>query len=259
MFSFSKIKRAFETVKDPQVLVAEIHNEFDTATERLLNEAKDILSKGDKVKQDKAQRLKSLGFSQAKPVISTQKQLEDEKKSKEVADAIMYYQQWYPNNKFITDQEVEKICKKYSLVCGEVGYYTGDVPEKNLSEIESFKLRDEEKISRSNYDDYFDNQRMRSFMQSQRRAFGIGDIGEHMQPRYDNKPTEYVERLVTPSLKICAPVKDFDTTRMRVEEGYKLKEIPDPIVLQPIKNGYLIISKWGLEGEDESLVNEKMN
>jgi hypothetical protein len=60
--------------------------------------------------------------------------------------------------------------------------------------------------------------------------------------------------------KICASVKDFDTSNMRIEDGYRLEyNLPDPIVLQPVNGGYLIVSKWGLEGEDAELTNEKMN
>jgi hypothetical protein len=47
---------------------------------------------------------------------------------------------------------------------------------------------------------------------------------------------------------------------MRIEDGYRLEyNLPDPIVLQPVNGGYLIVSKWGLEGEDAELTNEKMN
>lgn len=60
--------------------------------------------------------------------------------------------------------------------------------------------------------------------------------------------------------KICASVKDFDTKNMNITDGYKLQQnIPDPVVLQPVKGGYLVVSKWGLEGKDELLVNETNN
>lgn len=44
---------------------------------------------------------------------------------------------------------------------------------------------------------------------------------------------------------------------MVVRDGFKLEY--DPIVLQPVDKGYLVISKWGIEGEDEIVVNQKMN
>ena len=41
--------------------------------------------------------------------------------------------------------------------------------------------------------------------------------------------------------------------------GHMIKDVPDPIVLHFMTDGYLIVSKWGIEGEDPSLVNEIMN
>lgn len=59
-------------------------------------------------------------------------------------------------------------------------------------------------------------------------------------------------------LKICAPLKDMDTKGMRIL-GYKLKkEIPDPVVLQPIVGGYLIVTAWGDEASDENVINENL-
>lgn len=267
MFNLKKFKRtvqsALETPKDPNVLIAEIHNEFDTSTERLLNEAKDILSKIDNATNEKVNRLKNLGFRQSKAVSENEETILKEKKSKEVADSIMYFNQWYPYNKFITEEEVKSICLKYKLVCAEVRLYKGDVPDKNLLEIESFKLREEDKLQRSNHDDYLDSR----FRQVQMNSLSnFGGLGQSFGFRPTsssltdfNPPKEIKFRSITPELKICAFAKDFDTSGMIVSEGYKLINIPDPIVLQPVKGGYLIVSKWGLEAEDKDLVNEKMN
>lgn len=35
--------------------------------------------------------------------------------------------------------------------------------------------------------------------------------------------------------------------------------VPDPVVLQPVKGGFLIVCAWGEEASDEIVVNEKMN
>jgi hypothetical protein len=59
------------------------------------------------------------------------------------------------------------------------------------------------------------------------------------------------------TFEIVAPIKDFDTRNMIIENG-ELKnkvEIPDPIVLQPVYHNnekhYLIVTAWGIEAEDE--------
>jgi hypothetical protein len=285
---FNLKKKIVDSFKDPNVLIAEIHEEFDSSTERLLSEAKEILSKSDTNKIAKADRLKSIGFSSAKTVAEAQQQVNDVAKSKELSENIMYFKQWYPFNKFINEAEVERICKKYGLLCGEASKYIGDIPEKNLSEIEGFKLRQEDMVVRysPNYsiDRIMYEQQMlwerRLNEQTQRNALmasnsfgnllgGVSSIGNSINSVGSSAPIysaleqanfgEREKTHVKPEFKICAPVKDFDTKWMRVEDGYKLSNVPDPIVLQPVKGGYLIVSKWGLEGEDKELVNEVLN
>jgi hypothetical protein len=41
------------------------------------------------------------------------------------------------------------------------------------------------------------------------------------------------------------------------KDGYKLEY--DPIVLQPVKGGYLVVTKWGLEASDEIVTNPTSN
>ena len=246
MFKF--IKKVKQSLQDPNEVIEKIHYEFDSASERLLKEAKEIIARNKDA--DKGERLKKIGFGSAAPVV----QSEENKQKEKLANQIEYYQTWYPNNKFITESEVKRICEKYGLLFGESRQYKGDIPEKNLIEIENFKLRDEEKIKRTNYDDYQEH-----YFTTQRFG-GLGQsiLGAPRQTQIEyNPPKEIRTYLSTPSFKICAPEKDFDTRYMTVVDGYKLQY--DPIVMQPVKDGYLIVSKWGLEGQDENLINEKMN
>ena len=57
--------------------------------------------------------------------------------------------------------------------------------------------------------------------------------------------------------KMVAPVKDFDMRGKEIK-GVEIRNIPapDPVVLQPVNGGYLIVSKWGDEASDKDLVNE---
>ena len=52
-------------------------------------------------------------------------------------------------------------------------------------------------------------------------------------------------------------------TNISIEDGYKLKQvykdIPDPVVLQPVKGGYLILTAWGDEASDPLVINENFN
>lgn len=249
MFKF--LKKAITPKVNTQAIIAEIHNEFDTAGEKLLFESKRILSQD--VDVDKGGRLKNIGFSSVKAATDVERILKEKKESKELAELIEYYSQWYPHNKFITEQIVEVICKKYHLLCGEVSQYIGDVPDKNLMEIEQFKLRDDDMTVYYKY-------RSRYMADSMLIAQSSRYMGDFYRPKYEAPvftPEQWDEQSkYKPGYKICAPETDFNTRGM-TKYGHKL--IPDPIVLQPVKGGYLIISKWGLEAADESLTNEKLN
>jgi hypothetical protein len=236
-----QIVQSFEPVKDPQVVIAEIHNSFDTASEKLLNDAKVILAGSYDI--EKGERLKKIGFVSAKKAVEASTIISEKQKNEELAKLIEYYQMNYPNNKFITEEKTKEICQKYGLLCAETKYYISDVPEKNLSEIENFKLKETE-MEKIEY----------GWMKWERTAHG-----GYLMPssKKDEAETHHFEK---PDLKICASVKDFYTKNMRIEDGYKLElNLPDPIVLQPVKGGYLVVSKWGLEAEDADLINEKMN
>ncbi|HQV53945.1 MAG TPA: hypothetical protein PLX17_00440 [Chitinophagaceae bacterium] len=262
-----KVQQLAQPKVDTNVLVAQIHSDFDTATERLLNEAKSILAKN--IDTSKGEALRKLGFVSSKPSIDSAEDIRTKQESEQLAKHIEYYSTFYPNSKFITEKEVEKICKKYGLLCGNVGYYIGDVPDKNVTEISKFKLREEDckkhacgwykyeyisrgVLSRGFYLPCAENQGSYGWIKTSAN-WRRGDT----LIRTDIKQKSEYEK---PEFKICASVKDFDMNQMRVTDGYKLEQnIPDPIVLQPVNGGYLIVSKWGLEGQDESLVNEKLN
>lgn len=65
-------------------------------------------------------------------------------------------------------------------------------------------------------------------------------------------------------LEIVAPSNDFDMKNMQIKDfQLSAKPAPDPIVLQPVwfkgKKHYLIVTAWGLEAGDESVVNANHN
>lgn len=228
-------------------IIAQIHNEFDSASEMLLKEAKEIIINDN----NKGDRLKRLGFDNSKPVKEVAGMREAQYRNQELAERVAYFGQWYPHNKFITEEAVQRICEKYGLVFADAQYYKGDVPEKNLLEMERFVLRKEDAAQDliGNFAVYY-HRRMRLNLD-----WSSGITGPRFA--FDDSPDE--EELPRPSFKICAPEKDFETGGL-TKKGHKLElNIPDPIVLQPVQGGYLIVTKWGLEASDDLVKNETAN
>lgn len=250
--------------------VLEIHHEFETAADKLLQSAKEVIKEAGTKDAVKVSRLESLGFKQASQVTELKPILQKAQLSKEQIELLSYYQRNYPLNKFITEEQVKIICHKYNLVCGDVSRFKGFVPEKNLREIEGFKLKESEQglvelvntcvynVSLGFYNerDLTDNHYLSSPSQENEelviKAMSLGVRRDHVYIQRSNRKN---------ILQICAPVKDMDISGLELVEGYKLqkKHIPDPVVLQPVKGGYLILTAWGDEASDELVVNQKMN
>lgn len=127
-------------------LIQEIHNAFDTAQDRLLSEAHEIILKANTAEQPVEilhDRLKAVGFTKTpitKQVEEIKKQRELVVKTHDEAKLIEYYKQTYPFLKFLTESELHKICDKYNLIFAPVSNYIENVPEKNLQDIEQAQV-----------------------------------------------------------------------------------------------------------------------
>jgi hypothetical protein len=248
-----------------------IHGEFNTASEKILIMVKQLQSN---INVGKASRLFKAGFINAKESIA----LADIDTN--LCCLIEYYQQEYPNNKFITEKMVVAVCSKYKLVCAPVDKYIGFVPEKNLNQIEAFKVKNQDKapdemIITSAWNTGAGNDY--SF-RSKGAAYIHNNIGLDKIP-LDHPSIEYMRgepfsyrgggyiekytKIDRQSLMICAPKKDFKLNGVK-RFGFMFSSfievtVPDPIVLKPVRGGYLIVTAWGDEASDENIVNEKMN
>ncbi|HEX8586101.1 MAG TPA: hypothetical protein VF680_17040 [Allosphingosinicella sp.] len=266
--------------------VLEIHHEFEVAADKLLENAYAIINSQPTVNKSKIERLSKFGFKQVKEIEEGNEILKKTELSEETINLVKYYKVNYPYNKFITEEQVKTICHKYNLVCGEVARFRGFVPEANLEQIENFKLKKAE----SNL------LRVEAIKYSSNIIFEF-DIQDYTIERHTGKYYHFYKKDVSgyafqsedgidfysgdkqnifglshlgnirfniqgkSGFQICAPVKDMDISGLELIEGYKLqrKHIPDPVVLQPVKGGYLVVTAWGDEASDELVVNESMN
>lgn len=250
-------------------VIEQIHDEFNTAGEKLLAEAKQIVNEG---LLKKANRLEKIGFIKSKEVIESSRM----KISKTVSDLVLYYQNKYPNNKFITEDQVKQINKKYNLVCAPISRFKGFVPVEKLTNIENANIhqydKDDKYVRLKNCWDSHPFQIRRLVANRIHREMNMElipathpDLHWIGQDLFSVKES-YVERyklIDRTSIMICAPKKQFDLKGLS-KLGSMFNEatsitVPDPVVLQPVKGGYLILAAWGEEASDEIVVNQQMN
>lgn len=249
-------------------IVEQIHQEFFTAS--------------DKIKEfaipDKARKLVELGFTS-----SIEAKDYDPEKEK-LMDLVIHYQMQYPNNKFITDSEVERICKKYNLICGPVSAYTGKVPDDKLRQIASFNLRTHD--TRNPEYDYIVTYHKKGWADDQwlpknskwhkvlpKRIksdvpLTTFSAEKMLNNQYNTGHRWLVDKLDEEitwfnGLFICAPENEMKTEGLEKKGFFAMfkqkRVIKDPVVLHPCKGGFLILAAWGDEASDENVVNPKMN
>lgn len=250
-----------------------IHKRFDIAGERLLMQAKRIIANAGTVNAEKIERLKKIGFGATKPIKELEERTKATANAYETIEAVEYYRTYYPSYKFISLKQIESISKKYGLLYGDSKNYLGDIPEKNLCEIEAFKLREEDYyeepksiweslLMTRRYDDLISKYVCGVDPYRTETASGNSDMAmaSGMALLAEEKTKE--PKKEKPPFKICAPKKEFNTAGYEIKDGFRL--VYDPIVIQPVKfkniEGGLIITKWGLpEGANEELLNEINN
>lgn len=230
-------------------IVREIHNEFDTAAEKILAETAEILKNNKTEKQNlnmkKIEMLEKAGFYSNSSVKSLRSIEREEKTATARAEMIHKYQVKYPNYKFVTTQQVKEICEKYKLILGDISLFTGFVPQKNLDEILAFTGVKQEDVL---YEIREWGMRGPLSFRYVTKAEGDRHLGLGHTAEISEIPV---------GLSICAPEKDFNTDNMRVENHELVPD--DPIVLQRVPKGFLVITAWGDEASDPIIVNQNNN
>ena len=137
MTILNKLTKA-TTYMSSAAIVTAIHNEVDTAQDKILAEAKEIIantSRKEYLNSDKEIKLlEELGFINSKKVrelhekniaISRQNSDIDEilATAKKNADLIINYSVKYPQYKFITHEVINYLMDKYSLSIGPISAY----------------------------------------------------------------------------------------------------------------------------------------
>lgn len=290
--------------------VEEIHQEFDSAEQRCIDSCETILKSLNITTESsielKADSLKSLGFNNSYTVKQSESIKEKNNKVKNVKDltlsqvnTIKELKFNYPFEKFITIDELDRICKKYNLMYASVSYYIKDVPQKNLDEMKKAKklttkdtcekteilleLNDlaVKMLAHMGRNNIFTESQKKQFLFEQykrevpewllnERWFSIGGniYCEKHGLSVEDYPIYTKSKIVNKNgLFIAAPKSHFDLTNLSKESEFgffevKTVEVKDPVVFEFCKNNIVrIISKWGDENEQNysEVNNETLN
>lgn len=251
----------------PEQLIQKLHDDLDTA---VVDSYEDARTRSDKMSKfrseneeilEKAEMLKSLGLVNT----PTAKNVEDvEKLESQVKAEIELqekYERLFPTYRFITREDMVKICKEHGLIIGGSTDYVKEIPMVNLEKIVNFQTWfNRSKIANLVTYDYSTGTRhssdRRVVVETDKEAAIVDQIDKGwVGERYN------ISKSV--SLNIAAPATHFDLRGKTISKDFQLGEMvtvnPDPIALHEVKGGYIIITAWDKEAEIPEIQNPLNN
>lgn len=213
----------------------EIHRQIYSREDELVAVANKLLKREESEDESVARKLAALGFSSSASVKAVVTDLWVKDRHAAVLKRIEYLKSEYPFHKFIDEETVSHICKKYGLLCSRVTSFTGEIPRKNQREIVDFVIRKKDvggvQMIVTNGMIFHSREGMDAYDARQKEIY---------------ESTDWEAKVPGENLHIIAPAAQFRKDPWaKIEGGYKIIS-KDPIVLQPLKEGgYLIVSSWG--------------
>ena len=269
--------------KDEKVIIQEIHNSFDNAQDELLKQATSIIEQYKPNLSNKAERLEKLGFVNSETVVKNIDRKKVLISSKKDADLVNYYKTSYPFLKFLKEEQLNAICKKYNLIYAPVGRYKEDVPEKNVTEIENAQPLKTEDFRKEQYFIKVTDFGSWNVPEDLKKILSKGFISDESFDKSDSDIIDaakkyggyygnfrgiclskcLIEKTDYNGLFIAAPKSHFDLDGLKNKTlgffNFSITEVKDPIVFRYVKEGIQVLSKWGLEANDEMLQQEILN
>jgi hypothetical protein len=149
--------------------------------------------------------------------------------------------------KFITEDEITRICQKYGLVFGPAERFIGVIPKENARAIISFKAFDEDVLMVSDRNRWRTKPKV-EYLKAQALQSHLVDGEIYSTICFLD------DQFRDPTFSIVANKEYFNTDGMVIRKHKLEYGLPkDPIVFYPVIGGYLIVTAWGPEAEIEEL------
>jgi hypothetical protein len=201
---------------------------------------------------DKANFLSEIGFKNS---IATKLYKAISENSTVIQDYNRKYNGVY---KFILLPQLERICEKYNLYVRPPELFLGDIPEKNIRDIQNFKIRYGDTI-------FYSPHKEPTGIRFQYTNGGSDDRlvplpNKLIELRFNTFLSGYIEIAAVKSLFHSEAFAQSQERILKQPELIAKAQVDlDPIVLFKTAHGYLIITAWGDEANDELVANQNLN
>lgn len=244
-------KRAIKTVSFREVH-AELLRECDFAINfKSNNNLSDIKAK--------AEFLTHIGFSNS---IAT-KVYKDLTSGDELPQ--MYAEKYKGQFLFIYESQLERLVEKYNLYVRDLEFYAGDIPEKNIKEMQNFHFSMDDVYGerRYNYSNGYRNIPLNEVLVKYQERLDMVPYQQVSRPIMDYKPFFLQGKIEIAAVKeLFLPIA-FKKSQERIisqpEIQPSMQVDTDPIVMLKVPKGRIIITAWGDEANDEILARPALN
>jgi hypothetical protein len=170
-----------------------------------------------------------------------------------------YKNKYHGIYKFILKPQLERVCEKYNLYVRDTKFFLGDIPEKNIKDMMNFQIC----IDDLPIDEDEKDRIIMSLFGVPKRHLYFGTKAPMICIDEFSRFPRLSGLIEIASIKSLFSDKAFERSNERIintsEIEPKNQVDLDPIVLCRTKHGYLIITAWGDEANDELVVNENLN
>ena len=210
--------------------------------------------------KEEMEKLDAMGFGSSTSVSNGKIEIQEAEEEIKAWEAAEHYHQYYPQNPFLSEKQVKKICEKYGLVYAEASLYRGEIPERVMNLLTGFKVRNRDLSIQG-----------RRIVDTLSWIQGPEDRSLNTLP--DKQIAEVVggyrkvyrkgeaERAKTTQYYVIAKEGEFQSSSVQsAVENFEFKLIdPDPIVLARVNCGFLVVAAWGEEATFPEIQSPEKN
>lgn len=178
----------------------------------------------------------------------------------------MYAEKYKGQFLFIYESQLERLVEKYNLYVRGLKFYAGDIPEKNIKEMQRFHFSLDDvygERKHTYYTKFRDIPLKEVLVKYIDNSMDVTPYQQVSRPIMDYKPFFLEGIIEIAAVKELFLPSAFEKSQQRIisqpEIQPSMQVDTDPIVMLKVPKGRIIITAWGDEANDEILARPALN
>ena len=211
--------------------------------------------------KEEIEKLEDMGFGSSTSVRNARILIAETEEEIKAWKAAKHYRQYYPQNPYLSKEQVKKICEKYGLIYAEASLYGGEIPERVRNLLTGFKVREQDlailvrrNSSIVSWVSGYEDRTLNTLPDKQ-----IAKMVEEYEEKYRELQAERSKRII---YYVIAKREEFQSTSIQEStvENFEFRLIdPDPVVIAQVNQGFLVVAAWGEEATFPEIQSPESN